>query len=87
MAFDLLTVAFLECQNSWAPGLLTRIEWDYPQFPDTHAPYLTLTPKEYFRRNCWARATLPRRSSSAAPGSTVSPKPISTKPTGRRASA
>ncbi|HEX2830934.1 MAG TPA: amidohydrolase family protein [Burkholderiales bacterium] len=49
-----LRVAFLECQNSWAPGLLTRIEWDYPQFRDSHAPYLTLTPKEYFQRNCWA---------------------------------
>ena len=49
-----LRVAFLECQNSWVPGLLSRIEWDYPQYRDSHAPYLTLTPKEYFRRNCWA---------------------------------
>jgi len=49
-----LRVGFLEAQNSWAPGLLSRIEWDYPQYRDTHAPYLTLTPKEYFRRNCWA---------------------------------
>jgi len=24
------------------------------QYRDTHAPYLSLTPKEYFRRNCWA---------------------------------
>ena len=49
-----LRVAFLECQNSWVPGLLSRIEWDYPQYRDSHAPYLTLTPREYFRRNCWA---------------------------------
>jgi predicted TIM-barrel fold metal-dependent hydrolase len=49
-----LRVAFLEAQNSWVPGLLSRIEWDYPQYRDSHAPYLTLTPKEYFRRNCWA---------------------------------
>jgi predicted TIM-barrel fold metal-dependent hydrolase len=49
-----LRVGFLEAQNSWAPGLLSRIEWDYPQYRDTHAPYLTLTPKEYFRRSCWA---------------------------------
>ena len=49
-----LRVAFLECQNSWVPGLLTRIEWDYPQYRESHAPYLSLTPKEYFRRNCWA---------------------------------
>jgi predicted TIM-barrel fold metal-dependent hydrolase len=49
-----LRVAFLEAQNSWVPGLLSRIEWDYPQYRDSHAPYLTLAPKEYFRRNCWA---------------------------------
>ena len=47
-------MGFLEAQNSWVPGLLTRIEWDYPQYRDSHAPYLSLTPKEYFRRNCWA---------------------------------
>ena len=49
-----LRVAYLESQNSWVPGLLSRIEWDYPQYRDTHAPYLSLTPKEYFERNCWA---------------------------------
>jgi len=49
-----LRVGFLEAQNSWVPGILTRIEWDYPQYRDTHAPYLSLTPKEYFQRNCWA---------------------------------
>jgi predicted TIM-barrel fold metal-dependent hydrolase len=49
-----LRVGFLEAQNSWVPGLLSRIEWDYPQYRESHAPYLSLTPKEYFRRNCWA---------------------------------
>jgi predicted TIM-barrel fold metal-dependent hydrolase len=49
-----LRVAFLEAQNSWVPGLLSRIENDYPQYRASHAPYLTLTPKEYFQRNCWA---------------------------------
>ena len=49
-----LRVGFLEAQNSWVPGVLSRIEWDYPQYLETHAPYLSLTPKEYFRRNCWA---------------------------------
>lgn len=49
-----LRVGFLEAQNSWVPGILTRIEWDYPQYRETHAPYLSLTPKEYFQRNCWA---------------------------------
>ncbi|MGH7399468.1 MAG: amidohydrolase family protein, partial [Candidatus Rokuibacteriota bacterium] len=49
-----LRVGFLEAQNSWVPGILSRIEWDYPQYRDSHAPYLALTPREYFRRNCWA---------------------------------
>ena len=49
-----LRVAFLEAQNSWVPGLLSRIENDYPQYRESNAPYLALTPKEYFRRNCWA---------------------------------
>ena len=49
-----LRVGFLEAQNSWVPGLLTRIEWDYANYRDSHAPYLSMTPKEYFRRNCWA---------------------------------
>lgn len=49
-----LRVGFLEAQNSWVPGLLSRIEWDYPQYRDSHAPYLSLTPREYFQRNCWA---------------------------------
>jgi predicted TIM-barrel fold metal-dependent hydrolase len=49
-----LRVGYLEAQNSWVPGILSRIEWDYPQYRDSHAPYLSLTPKEYFQRNCWA---------------------------------
>jgi predicted TIM-barrel fold metal-dependent hydrolase len=49
-----LRVGYLEAQNSWVPGLLTRIEWDYPQYRASHAPYLSLTPMEYFQRNCWA---------------------------------
>ena len=49
-----LRVGFLEAQNSWVPGLLTHIEWDYTNYHDSHAPYLSLTPKEYFQRNCWA---------------------------------
>jgi predicted TIM-barrel fold metal-dependent hydrolase len=49
-----LRVGFLEANNSWVPGLLTRIERDYVNYRETHAPYLTLSPKEYFQRNCWA---------------------------------
>ena len=49
-----IRVAYLEAQNSWVPGILTRIEWDYVNYRDTHAPYLSMTPREYFQRNCWA---------------------------------
>jgi predicted TIM-barrel fold metal-dependent hydrolase len=49
-----LRVGFLEAQNSWVPGLLSRIEWDYTNYRDTHAPYLASTPREYFQRHCWA---------------------------------
>tara|TARA_Y100001960_G_scaffold316860_1_gene384410 strand:- start:113 stop:631 length:519 start_codon:yes stop_codon:yes gene_type:complete len=52
--YPTLRVGYLEAQNSWVPGILTRIEWDYPQYRDSHAPYLSLTPREYFQRNCWA---------------------------------
>src|SRR5438128_6423611 len=31
-----LRVGFLEAQNSWAPGVLSRIEWDYPQYRESH---------------------------------------------------
>ncbi len=49
-----LRVGYLEAQSWWAPGLLSRIEWDYPNYRDLNAPYLTRRPIEYFRRNCWA---------------------------------
>jgi uncharacterized protein len=63
-----LRVGFLEAQNSWVPGLLSRIEWDYPQYRDSHAPYLSLTPKEYFRRNCWAAVEGSEPEIEATPG-------------------
>jgi predicted TIM-barrel fold metal-dependent hydrolase len=49
-----LRVGYLEAQSWWAPGLLSRIEWDYANDGAAEAPYLTLRPIEYFRRNCWA---------------------------------
>ena len=48
-----LRVGYLEAQSWWAPGLLSRIEADAGNYRDTHAPYLSLTPTEYFHRNCW----------------------------------
>ena len=78
-----LRVGFLEAQNSWAPGLLSRIEWDYPQYRDSHAPYLSMTPREYFRRNCWAAVEgasrrSRRRPVSSAPTGCASPPTIRT---------
>lgn len=49
-----LRFGYLEAQNYWVLGILMRIEWDYPQYRDSHAPYSSLTPKTYFQRNCWA---------------------------------
>ena len=49
-----LRVAFLEAQSWWVPGLLGRIEWDLRQHHDSDAPYLKLTPFEYWQRNCFS---------------------------------
>src|SRR5581483_6709967 len=63
-----LRVGFLEANSSWVPGLLTRIHRDYDNYRETHAPYLALTPKEYFQRNCWSavEGTEPEIESAAA---------------------
>ena len=49
-----LKVAFLEAQSWWVPGLLGRIEWDLRQHRDADAPYLKLSPLEYWQRNCFS---------------------------------
>jgi len=49
-----LKVAFLEAQSWWVPGLLGRMEWDLRQHHDADAPYLKLSPLEYWRRNCFS---------------------------------
>ena len=49
-----LKVAFLEAQSWWVPGLLGRIEWDLRQHRDADAPYLKLSPLEYWKRNCFS---------------------------------
>ncbi len=49
-----LKVAFLEAQSWWVPGLLGRIEWDLRQHHDSDAPYLKLSPLEYWKRNCFS---------------------------------
>jgi len=52
--FPRLRVAFLEAQSWWVPGLLGRIEWDLRQHHDSDAPYLKLSPIEYWQRNCFS---------------------------------
>jgi predicted TIM-barrel fold metal-dependent hydrolase len=49
-----LKVAFLEAQSWWVPGLLGRMEWDLRQHHDSDAPYLRLSPLEYWQRNCFS---------------------------------
>jgi hypothetical protein len=49
-----LKVAFLEAQSWWVPGLLGRIEWDLRQHQDADAPFLKLSPQEYWSRNCFS---------------------------------
>lgn len=48
-----LRVGYLEAQAGWAPGLLNRIQWDCGTFRRQGAAYLSLSPIEYFQRNCW----------------------------------
>ncbi len=44
----------LEAQSRWVPGPLGRIEWDRRQHHDSDAPYLKLSPFEYWHRNCFS---------------------------------
>ena len=53
-SYPRLKVAFLEAQSWWVPGLLGRIEWDLRQHHQADAPYLKLTPQEYWQRNCFS---------------------------------
>jgi len=53
-SYPRLKVAFLEAQSWWVPGLLGRIEWDLRQHHQADAPYLKLTPFEYWQRNCFS---------------------------------
>jgi predicted TIM-barrel fold metal-dependent hydrolase len=48
-----LKTVFLEAQSWWVPGLLERMELDLP-YHRADAPYLKLTPLEYWKRNCFS---------------------------------
>jgi hypothetical protein len=60
-----LRVGYLEGRT---PGCRDSclIEWDYPQYRDSHAPYLSMMPREYFRRNCWAAVETRERDRATA---------------------
>ena len=48
-----LRVAFLEANTGWVPFWLERMARDIGDYGAFESPYLSLTPKEYFQRNCW----------------------------------
>jgi uncharacterized protein len=49
-----LKVCFLEAQSWWVAGLLGRMESDLEDYREADAPFLKLSPFEYWRRNCFA---------------------------------
>jgi len=60
-------VGFLEAQNSWAPGLLSRIEWDYPHYRETlHYDERALAASDALALDMAKAATLPPSGSGEA---------------------
>ncbi len=51
--FPNLRVVFVEAQSWWAPGLIGRMELDLEHHKESDAPFLNLTPREYWLRNCF----------------------------------
>jgi predicted TIM-barrel fold metal-dependent hydrolase len=51
--FPRLRVAFLEANTGWLPFWLARMERDVELYREWDAPFLKLSPREYFQRNCW----------------------------------
>ena len=48
-----LRVAFFECNAEWMLFWMHRMDATYPYLKDDYAPYLTMKPSDYVRRNCW----------------------------------
>jgi predicted TIM-barrel fold metal-dependent hydrolase len=48
-----LRVAFLEANCGWLPWLLWRLDEGYEREADAYMEELTMTPTEYFKRQCW----------------------------------
>jgi predicted TIM-barrel fold metal-dependent hydrolase len=51
-----LRVAFMECGAAWAPAWLHRLDEHFELVAWHDAPYLTMEPSEYFRRQCFVAA-------------------------------
>lgn len=48
-----LRVAFFECNAEWLLYWMHRMDATYPYLKEDYAPYLTMKPSDYVRRNCW----------------------------------
>lgn len=51
--FPNLKVGFFECSASWMLYWMDRMEFGYDNLKQDYAPYLSLRPSEYVRRNIW----------------------------------
>ena len=51
--FPKLKVAFFECNAEWMLYWMSRMEMGYDYLRQDYAPYLTMRPSEYVRRNCY----------------------------------
>lgn len=50
--FPALRIGFLECNCGWAPSFLSRMDRHAGMLAVNDAPHLTMSPTEYFRRQC-----------------------------------
>jgi hypothetical protein len=51
--FPSLKVGFFECSASWMLYWMERMEFGYDNLKQDYAPYLSLRPSDYVRRNIW----------------------------------
>ena len=51
--FPRLRAAYLEANAGWVPFWLGRMDRDYSLYREWDAPFLTMLPSEYFKRNCY----------------------------------
>jgi predicted TIM-barrel fold metal-dependent hydrolase len=51
--FPKLRVSFYECNTEWLRFWMHRMDATYEYLSDLYAPYLTMKPSDYVRRNCW----------------------------------